>query len=135
MAKSHLLGPGSLKIGTTGTGREWAAQVTAQTLTPSTDYEDDVPTLDGETLEGDATETWALGGTILQDYDAESLELFCYDNRNKWMPFEFTPNTDHAVSWAGECRVNALTIGGDVKKKNTSDFEFQARDVAPVVGA
>jgi len=131
MTKASRLGPGSLKIGETGAPREWAAQTTATTLTPSVEYEDNIPTLDGGELEGEATETWELGGTIFQDYDQDSLELYCYEARGTWEPFEFIPSNLGGTIWSGEVRLAAQVIGGDVKARNTADFTFTARNVAP----
>lgn len=125
VAKSHVLGPGSLKLGETATQRETAAQLTKFSLEPSTDFEDDVPVLSGESVAGDASTDWALKGTANQDFDLESLEMWCYRYRLQEVPFLFTPSSAHAVSWSGVCTIVPLTVGGDVKKKNTSDFEFR----------
>jgi hypothetical protein len=122
--KSRPLGPGSLKIGETGTAKEWAGQLTKCALTPSTDTEDNIDVLSGETLTGDDTTTYTLDGTLLQDYELDSLELFCFDNRGKYMPFVYTPNNDGAVEWSGSVRIRPVAVGGDVKKRNTSDFSF-----------
>ncbi len=122
--KSRPLGPGSLKIGETGTAQEWAAQLTKCALTPSTDTEDDIDVLSGETLDGDDTTTFTLDGTLLQDYDLESLELYCFDHRGEDVPFVFTPSREGAVQWSGTVRLRPVTVGGDVKKRNTSDFSF-----------
>jgi len=125
VAKSHVLGPGSLKIGETASQREIAAQLTKFSLEPKTDFEDDVPVLSGETVPGDATTEWSAKGTVNQDFDKESLEMYCYKNRLQDLPFIYTPSNDHDVSWSGVLTVVPLTVGGDVKKKNTSDFEFR----------
>ena len=129
---AHRLGPGSLKIGETGSEKEFAIQTTKTTLTPSVDSEDDINTLDGGTLGGDETETWELGGTLHQSYDEDSLLKYCFENRfsktKTALPFTFIPMTDGAQSWTGELKLRALDVGGDVKKQNTSDFTF------PLVG-
>ncbi|PZE84158.1 hypothetical protein [Curtobacterium sp. MCBD17_032] len=123
--KSHTLGPGSLKLGETASQRETAQQLVKFSLEPSSDFEDDVPVLSGETVAGDASTDWALKGTANQDYDLDSFELWCYQQRLQDVPFLFTPSNDLAVSWSGVCTIVPLTVGGDVKKKNTSDFEFR----------
>lgn len=130
--KSQQLGPGSLKIGETGTEREWASQLTKTELSPEVEDGDTLPVLSGEELTEDDVETWELGGTLLQDYEAGSLELLAYELRGTWVPFTFTPNTDAGVQWTGEVKLRAIKVGGDVKTRNTSDFTFPARNVAPV---
>lgn len=125
---TRTLGPGSLKIGDTGTEREFAADLSKAGLNVSTDSEDPTPMLDGSNMTGEDTDTWTLAGTLQQSYDFDSLEKFCFDNRGKELPFVFTPNNDGGIDWSGVVKIRPVNIGGDVKKKNTSDFEF------PVIG-
>ncbi|MBF4613272.1 hypothetical protein [Curtobacterium sp. VKM Ac-1376] len=125
VATSHVLGPGSLKLGETASQRETAQQLTKFSIEPSTDFEDDIPVLSGEVVAGDAKTDWALKGTANQDFGLDSFELWCYQHRIQDVPFLFTPSTAHEVSWSGVCTIVPLTAGGDVKKKNTSDFEFR----------
>lgn len=126
--KASTLGPGSLKLGATGSEQEFAAQLSKATLTPSVDMEDDIPTLSGDILDGEDTETWALAGTVFQDYELDSLEDWCFVNKSKVVPFVFTPSNAGSRNYSGSCKVRPITVGGDVKKRNTSDFEF------PVIG-
>lgn len=132
MTTAHRLGPGSLKIGATGTEKEFAIQMTKATLSASVDAEDDINTLDGGTLGGDETESWELSGTLHQSYDADSLLKYCFENRfsktKTALAFTFIPLETGAQSWSGDLKLRALDIGGDVKKQNTSDFTF------PLVG-
>lgn len=123
-AKAHTLGPGSLKFGETGEQREIAAQLTKTLLSPNTSSDDDVPVLSGEIVEGEDTTTWELSGTVHQDFDIESFEDWCFANRGEKVPFVFTPSNAHARIWTGIVKVRPIAIGGDVKKKNTSDFTF-----------
>ena len=62
MSKVRTLGPGSLKIGKTGTAQDFSADVINTALEPSTDTEDNDNFLDGHTEGGSQTETWALTG-------------------------------------------------------------------------
>ena len=126
--KSQVLGPGSLKIGETATALEFAAQLTKCALEVSTDSEDDIPTLDGGTLAGEDTDKFSVTGTLLQDYELASLELYCFDNKGETLPFVFTPTNESGVQWSGNLKIRPVNVGGDVKKRNTSDFSF------PVIG-
>ena len=126
--KSDKLGPGTLSIGATGTEEQFAAQLTACSVEPSTDTEDPIPTLSGEEVEGDDTDTAELTGTILQSYDAQSLLLWAQTHRGETLDFTFVPNNEGALQVTGQVKVRRLRIGGDVKTRNTSDFTF------PIVG-
>lgn len=125
---TRTLGPGSLKIGETATAREWAGNLTKTELTPSTSADDDVPMLDGSNMSGEEVTTWTLGGSLQQDYDFDSLEVFCFQNKGQELPFVFTPSNAGGTDWSGTVRIRPVKIGGEVKKKNASDFEF------PLVG-
>ena len=128
MPKASTLGPGSLKLGETATAQEFAAQLTAAALTPTVEADDDIDTLDGGVLSGEDTETWAMSGTLLQDYELDSLEDWCFANKSLVVPFVFTPSTRGSRTYSGMCKVRPITVGGDVKTRNTSDFDF------PVIG-
>lgn len=122
--KSNVLGPGSLKFGEVASQREFAAQLTKCELTPDISEEDDLHVLSGETLSGEDTITWTIGGTVLQDYELDSLADYCLEHTGELLPFVFTPNDDAARLWTGVAKIRPIKIGGDVKKRNTSDFTF-----------
>jgi hypothetical protein len=128
MTTAHRLGPGSLKIGATGTEKEFAVQMTKAKLSGSVDAEDDINTLDGGTLAGAETETWELTGEVHQSYDVDSLIAYCFENRftktGELLPFTFIPLNSGVQEWSGTLKVRALDVGGDVKKQNTSEFTF-----------
>ncbi|MDJ1115344.1 hypothetical protein [Microbacterium dauci] len=126
---TRTLGPGSLKIGETGSEREWAGHLTKTALVPSTSSDDPVAVLDGTEVAGEDTTTWALTGTILDNFEFDSLQNFAIANAGKEMPFVWTPNNDGGTDYSGTVRIRPIGIGGDVKKKNTNDLEF------PLIGA
>lgn len=124
----RTLGPGSLTIGAAGSPRQFGAHVTNIVLTPSTDSDDDIYLLDGSTEDGQDTTTYELSGKLLQAYDFDSLETFIFNNRGQKLPFVFIPANNGGQSWSGIVKIRPVEIGGDVKKKNTTDFKF------PLVG-
>lgn len=126
--KSHKLGPGILTFGETASAEEWAGQLTSCLVEPSTDTEDSIPVLSGEELEGDETDSAELTGTILQSYDRDSLLLWAHTHHRETMPFTFKPNAGADLVVTGRVKIRRLSIGGDVKTRNTSDFTF------PIVG-
>lgn len=126
--KSDKLGPGTLTFGDTGTASEWAAQLTACTVEPSTDTEDPIPVLSGEEIDGDESDTAELSGTILQSYGVDSLLKWSHDHHRETMTFRFIPNNEAGLVVSGRVKIRRVSIGGDVKTRNTSDFTF------PIVG-
>lgn len=125
--KAHTTGPGSLTIGDTP-GKEFAIAVTKVSLEPSVDTDDDLVVLSGAALPGEDTFTWSLNATLLQDFDVDGLADYLFDNRGTVVPFKFTPSSAHTRGWGGQIKLRPMSIGGDVKKRNTSDVEF------PLVG-
>lgn len=121
---AHKLGPGTLKLGETGTLSDWSAQLTACTVEPSVDAEDDVPVLNGGALIGDRTYAAKIKGTVLQDLGATGLIAWSWAHRGEQVPCVFVPNTGVGTGVEGVVIVDPLSLGGDVKKKNTSDFEL-----------
>lgn len=122
--KSHSLGPGSLVFGEVGP-KQFGAQLTKCSITPSTSSEDDVYVLSGETVAGEDTTTWVISGTVLDDYDRDSIAEWALENKGAELPFAFIPNAANTGAWSGVAKVAPIAIGGDVKKKNSNDFSFR----------
>lgn len=127
MALSKL-GPGLLTLGETGSPKEFGAQVSESTLSPEYDSDDPISVLSGDEYAGDETEAWTLAIVLYQDYTAESLHLWLYENAGEEVPFTFVPSKQGALQAKGTVKVRAASIGGEVKARNTSDLEL------PVVG-
>lgn len=128
MATLSKLGPGLLSIGAVGSPKEFGTHVSEVKLTPDFDKDDDIPVLSGETYGGDEVTTWALNVTLYQDYTANSLLLWMHQNAGKEYPFTFVPDKGGAIQAKGTLRVRPAEIGGEVKKRNTTEVEF------PVIG-
>lgn len=127
--KVRTLGPGSLKIGATDSARDFSADVINTALEPSTDTEDNDNFLDGHTEGGAQTETWALTGTVKEDFSMDGLQVWCLNHSGETMPFEWVPNTSGTMKLTGNVVVSSIQFGGDVKTKNSNDFSFVAMDV------
>lgn len=124
---ANALGPGTLTLGETGSTRQFAAHTTATSLVPSYSDGDVLDLLDGSQERETDEETWTLEGTIRQQLEADALEDWCLTEAGQEMPFVFTPVNSLGKSYEGTVTVRAVTIGGDVKTKNTSDFTFPLR--------
>jgi hypothetical protein len=123
--KAYKVGPGELTFGTAGTLVDFTAQVTEAAVDWSEDVEDDVPTLDGGQLDGEATYTASLSGTFVQDLTAGTgVVPWSWTNKGARVPFSYTPNNDEDAAFTGVVRVAPLKAGGAVKSKPTSDFEW-----------
>lgn len=126
--KASKLGPGILTFGETGSLKEFAISCSEVSLEPEFDKDDDVPVLSGDEIEGDEKETWTLKLTKFQDYSEDSLDLWLFENSGSVVPFNFVPDKEGKLQAKGKVKVRAGRIGGEVKKKNTSEVEF------PVIG-
>lgn len=134
---SFKMGPGTLKLGTGGTF-EVSAQTTALTVAASetVDTEDDVPVLTGDVLAGDETVSleWTISGNFVQDIGVSGVVAYTWTNASDEVDFEFVPNTAAGRKVTGTCRLVPLALGGDVKTKPRSDFEWRVIGT-PVLGA
>lgn len=118
--KASKLGPGRLTFGAAGTTTEFGAQITKAEL--KEDDGDETAVLSGGSItDGDYT----LSGTFFQDYSSmQSLIVWCKTHKNETFPFEYVPNSAEALGVRGNVVVKPVSFGGEVKKRNTTDFEF-----------
>ena len=124
--QAHTTGPGTLKIGDVPT--ELAVACSKAMLKPSVETDDDVYVLSGDVITGEDSFTWELDVTLFQSLDADGLTDYLFKNRGTVQSFTFKPNNDHGQEWTGKLKVRPMDVGGDVKKRNTSDVTF------PLVG-
>lgn len=122
--KASKLGPGVLTLGETGTTTEFGSQCTKIQIDPETKDGEIIAVLSGEELVDGADDTYKLTGEFLQDYSVEGLVLWTWTHHGEQMPYTFTPNSAEALTMTGQCIIRRVMIGGDVKKRNTSPFEF-----------
>lgn len=132
---SYKLGPGTLSLGTDPDDSEFAMQLTNIRVDPSenVDEGDDLNLFDGTTLEGDdnVTYSYELSGTAVQDLVASGFTAYCWQNKGLTVAFKFVPVTARSTGGTegfldGTCRIRPITVGGDVKTRNTTDFTFVA---------
>ena len=126
--KIRTLGEGKLNITDTTNARDFSGDVTKAQLVASNSSEDPVNFLDGS-QETSTTTSWTLEGNIGDDFGANSLSLWCFDHAGETLPFEFVPNIKGGIKWTGNVEISPVSVGGDVKSKNTNDFSFPATNV------
>lgn len=119
------LGPGSLIFGEVGVDElDISCQVTKCKVTFDSDKEDDVPTLCGGQIVGEKTYTSKLEFTAAQDLEANGLIDWTWKNAGKEVPFKFIPQENEVATVAGRVVIDPVEFGGDVKKRNLSEAEF-----------
>lgn len=124
--KASKLGPGTLKLTPKdGTARDFSGQVTKMTFTPEYTSEDPVDVLSGDQYQEPGELAAKIGGDMLQDYGSDSLVQWCWDHMGEIADFEFVPLTSGKLQITGECMIQPVEIGGDVKKTNSTSFEFK----------
>lgn len=129
--KIRTLGPGSLTIGEPGSPESFGADVTNVTLTPDTSTDDAINFLDGSSEAGAQITTWTLGGTIKENFNMDSLQVWCLTNAGQTKPFTFIPSNEGNLQLSGSVTIAPVGFGGDVKTKNDQEFSFTAADVTP----
>lgn len=112
----------------TGGVQDVSCQMNTSKLVPSeeVDSADDLPMLCGEDLPGDeeVTHTYGFEGTYLQDISAAGLIAYSYTNKGKQVACEFVPNTALARKFTFPLRIVPIEVGGEVKKRPTSDLKW-----------
>lgn len=122
------LGPGTLKFNAT---TDVSFQTANARLTPDVSEEDGTPTLAEPEPPPQATVSWALAGTVIQDFTAgaEGFVNWAADHSLEEVPFEFVPQSGTPeLKYTGTVLVYPVEIGGDAGVQITTDFEF------PIVG-
>lgn len=118
------LGPGLLSIGEAGTLREFSQQLKACSVKFDSDKDDDTDVLSGDTIAGEKRYTSQLTGTVLQDLLVDGLVGWTWAQKGNQFPFTFVPDKAGSMQVKGTVTVDPLDLGGDVKKKNESEFEW-----------
>lgn len=132
--KTVKVGPGTLTIGAVGTPLDFTAQVTAASVVWKKNKEDNTPVLSGEEVDGDVDYTATLKATVFQDLSDDGLVDYTWSHKGEVVPFTFSPSTAAGKSITGNVTVDPLDVGGDVKKKATSDLEWDCSG-EPILGA
>lgn len=132
--KKQKLGPGTLTVGETASGKEFGAGVTKCTIEPSYSDGEKVVVLSGDRDETDGDFEGKLTGEFFQEYTTESLMAWTWKNDGKTLPFTFIPSKDSGLTVKGEVKVRPVNIGGDVDKENTAEFEWALTGLPKITG-
>ena len=120
------LGPGTLTIDSA----EYSFQIATVSLAPDISDTDGTPTLAVPKPPPEADITWKLTGTAIQDWElgAASFVNYLMDHALEEVAFEWVPQGDSTLTYAGTVQLRPVEIGGDAGVQITTDFEL------PVVG-
>lgn len=121
---STVLGPGRLEFGEVGTLMDFSCQVTSVTVSMEPEREDPTPTLCGDSLIGESSYTATLEATLVQDLAETGIVAWSWENRGQTMPVVFVPNSAAGAEVTGSVVIDPISIGGDVKVRNTSDVSW-----------
>lgn len=131
------MGPGVLELGDDDTS--FAQQMRSFTVMPAeeVDSEDDIEVLSGDTVEGEDTvsHSFNVKGKVLQDLSAAGFVAYTWTNKGLSVPFRFKPRNDVARQVTGTVRIVPVAIGGDVKARMESDFDWKCTGADPAFGA
>lgn len=122
--RSTTLGPGVLELGEVGSLMDFSCQVTAVTVSVEADRDDPTPTLCGDNLVGESTYNGTLEATIVQDLERDGVVAWSWENKGRTVPVRFIPSTVAGAEITGSVVVDPISIGGDVKVRNTSDISW-----------
>jgi hypothetical protein len=126
LGEGFNLGPGELKIGTTGTELDVSCLVNNAVISADKDEGDSTTKLCGTVKPGAVTYAFTLAGNIDTDI-AEATGFFALsqDAMGTEQHFLFTPSTEAGTEAAGTLIIDPLDFGGDESgQPMTSDFEF-----------
>lgn len=121
-----VLGPGSLKIGPTGTEIDASCLINNARIAMTKNQDDPKYKLCGTATPGKITYTYALSGNLDTD-SATASGLFAYSQQHagELVDFEFIPNTASGTSASGQLTIDPLDFGADdYGVPLDSDFEF-----------
>lgn len=120
------LGPGTLKIGATGTEIDISCLINNAVISANKNQDDNVTKLCGTVVPGAVTYDYTLAGNIDIDI-AEATGFFALTQAEpgSQQHYEYVPNTDAVTKAAGELIIDPLDFGGgDTTVTMAADFEF-----------
>ena len=121
---------GALTVG----GEVFSCQPTNVNIAPdhSGNAEDPVEVLCGDTISDTTgqTLTATLNITSIQDFtNADGLVGYAWANDGTEQDFVWQPTADPTDSWSGKVTVQAITVGGDVAARLTSDAAWPTTEL------
>ena len=125
-ARTEVLGPGTLKVGATGTEVDASCLINNAVITWDKDEGDSTTKLCGDVRAGSTTYTAKLSGNLDTDSaDSDGLFALSINEKGTQQSFEFVPNTAAVTKAVGTLIIDPLDFGADEMGADmTSDFEW-----------
>lgn len=124
MTTTYTTGPGHLIFGDVGTPQEFAAQVTSALVEWDVEDGDLVPVLSGAEVSEEDNYTAKLSGNLFGDISETGITTWSWEHKGETVPVTFVPSAATGRAVTGMVKVRPLGVGGDVKTKSRTDFEF-----------
>ena len=123
---TYKLGPGTLKIGATGTSIDVSCLVNNAVIAAEKDQGDSTTKLCGTVKPGAITYAYTLSGNVDTDIsDPAGLFALSQEAPGSEQEFEFVPSTAAGTTATGTLIIDPLDFGGDeTGEYMVSDFEF-----------
>lgn len=120
------LGPGELKIGTTGTEIDVSCLVNNAVISADKNEGDSTTKLCGTVRPGAVSYDYSLSGNMDTDIgEGSGFFALSQAQAGKQLAYLFTPNTEAGTQAAGTLVIDPLDFGGDTSGETmVSDFEF-----------
>ena len=120
------LGPGSLKIGATGTEVDVSCLVNNAVIAADKDEGDSTTKLCGTVRPGSVTYSFHISGNVDTDVaDAAGLFAMSQEEKGTEQSFIYIASTEAGTSATGRLVIDPLDFGGDeMGSTMTSDFDF-----------
>lgn len=133
--KVTKLGPGTLKVGETGTEIDLSCHLSEGEFATDKDQDDPIPVLCGREIAAPATYTATLSGTLLLDL-SDTTSIFYYANTHKGEVVQvvYVPNTDAGATITGNITLDPLGIAGDVRGNIEAEFEWTFAEWPEITG-
>lgn len=121
-----ILGPGTLKIGATGTEIDVSCLVNNAVIAADKDQGDDTTKLCGTVRPGSVKYTYTLSGNVDTDVtDDAGFFALSQAEPGSEQGYEFVPNTEAGTMAKGTLIIDPLDFGNDTMGETMkSDFEF-----------
>ena len=81
----------------------------------------------GETRES-AEPSWSLSGTLFADWRGQGFSRWSHQHDQEWVTCTLHIHSDVSaehVWWVGQLQVKAVSVGGDARTDEMTDFEWQ----------
>lgn len=126
--KVAVTGPGTLIIGESASGLDFASQVSNCIVNSSVKAGKNLNMLDGSVAQGKPVYTRKLTAVAVQNLTLKGLVGYLTANEGKFAKIQFIPNKIDGAKFEGTVRLDGPDVGGDVGEADTTKVELEFID-------